>query len=151
MPSSHTRTLTAASCRRQSRLFNFLAISSTLLSFCLFALGELIAPAKMPFLPFAMALPPIMLWLAASIFVYAMIAHHPNERVQHYNKWAGYRYYAIVGFLTIFSNDIAQQLGGWLTVLGMGVVALVPWAVWDVIKAGREDWVDMELEVEHHG
>lgn len=150
MSSPRTRTLTAASCRLQSRLFNFLAIGSTLLSFCLFALGESIAPAKMPFLPFAMALPPIMLWLAASIFVYAMIAHHPNERVRHYNRWAGYRYYALVGFLTIFSNDIAQQLGGWLTVLGIGVVALVPWAAWDAIKAGREEWVDMELEVEHH-
>ncbi len=144
---SSTRTLTAASSRRQARLFNFLAIGSTLLSFLLFALGESIAPAKMPFLPFAMALPPIMLWLAASIFVYAMIAHHPNERVRHYNKWAGYRYYAIVGFLTIFSNDIAQQLGGWLTVLGIGVMALVPWATWDVVRAGREGWIDMEIEV----
>lgn len=150
---SSPRTLTAASCRWQARLFNLLAIGSTLLSFCLFVLGESIAPAKMPFLPFAMALPPIMLWLAASIFVYAMIAHHPDLRVRHYNKWAGYRYYALVGFLTIFSNDIAQQLGGWVTVLGIGVVALVPWAAWDVIKAGREGWVDVEvgLGVEQHG
>jgi hypothetical protein len=142
---STPRILTAASCRFQSRLFNLLAIASTLLSFGLFALGDLIAPAKMPFLPFAMALPPVMLWLAASIFVYAMIAHHPNERVRHFNKWAGYRYYALVGFLTIFANDLAALPGGWLSVLGIGVVALVPWATWDVLKAGREAWTDMEI------
>lgn len=144
------RILTAASSRLQARLFNLLAIATTLLSFGLFTAGKFIAPAKMPFLPFAMALPPVMLWLAASIFVYAAIAHHPNPRVRHYNKWAGYRYYALVGFLTIFSNDIAQLPGGWLTVLGIGVVALVPWATWDIYRVGREAWTDMDIEVQKH-
>jgi hypothetical protein len=149
-PSTPKRIFTAASCRWQARLFNLLAIGSTLLSFVLFALGSQFAPANMPFLPFAMAFPPIMLWLAASIFVYASIAHHPSETVRHFNKWAGYRYYAIAGFLTIFANDIAQNLpGGWLTVLGLGVIALVPWASWDVFQAGRANWVDIEVEVEH--
>lgn len=143
---SEKRILTAASCRLQARLFNLLAIASTLLSFSLFAAGKSIAPAKMPFLPFAMALPPIMLWLAASIFVYAMIAHHPHPWVRHFNKWAGYRYYALVGFLTIFSNDLAALPGGWLTVLGISVIALVPWAAWDVFKAGRFAWADMEID-----
>lgn len=145
---TQTRILTAASIRLQARLFNLLAIGTTSLSFVLFALGSSIAPAKMPFLPFAMAFPPIMIWLAASIFVYAAIAHHPNLRVRHYNQWAGYRYYAIVGFLTIFANDLASLPGGWLSVLGIGVVALVPWATWDVLQASREAWADMEIEVE---
>jgi hypothetical protein len=40
----------------------------------------MMADKKLAFLPMAMSLPPIMIWLAASIFVYASIAHHPDLR-----------------------------------------------------------------------
>jgi hypothetical protein len=63
--------ITAASCKRSARLFNLLAVATTLLSVSLFSIGHLIADKKLAFLPMAMSLPPIMIWLAASIFVYA--------------------------------------------------------------------------------
>lgn len=143
MADSHV--IRAESCKRSARLFNILAVATTLLSASLFGLGHLIADKKMAFLPMAMSLPPIMIWLAASIFVYAAIAHHPDLTVRHYNKWAGYRYYAIVGALTIFSNDLAQLPTGWLGVWGLLLLSLVPWSLYDIWKAGKENWQDIEV------
>lgn len=143
---SQTQLITAASCLRSARLFNLLAIATTLLAASLFGLGQLIGDKKLAFLPMAMSLPPVMIWLAASIFVYASIAHHPNLSVRHYNKWAGYRYYALVGFLTIFANDIAHLPTGWMGVWAIMILFLVPWAGYDIWRAGQEDWQDMELE-----
>lgn len=141
------RIITAAASKRGARLFNYLAVGTTLLSISLFSLGQMMTDKKLAFLPMAMSLPPIMIWLAASIFVYAAIAHHPNERVRHYNKWAGYRYYGIVGFLTIFANDLAGLPGGWWVVWGIFFLALVPWSLWDIWRSGREDWHDLTVEV----
>jgi hypothetical protein len=138
--------ITAASCKRSARLFNLLAVATTLLSASLFGLGQMIADKKMAFLPMAMSLPPIMIWLAASIFVYASIAHHPDLTVRHYNKWAGYRYYAIVGTLTIFSNDLAHLPTGWFGVWALLLISLVPWSLYDVWKAGKENWQAIEVE-----
>lgn len=142
--------ITAASCKRSARLFNMLAIASTLLAAGLFSLGLMMADKKMAFLPLAMSLPPVMIWLAASIFVYAAIAHHPDLTVRHYNKWAGYRYYAVVGTLTVFSNDLAHLPTGWLGVWGLFILTLVPWSLYDIWKAGRENWRDIEIEREAH-
>lgn len=143
---SDKRIVTAASCLRSARLFNLLAVASTLLAASLFTLGHFVTDRKLAFLPIAMSLPPVMIWLAASIFVYAAIAHHPSERVRHFNKWAGYRYYGLVGFLTIFANDLARLPTGWMGVWAILILALVPWALYDVWRAGREPWHDIELE-----
>jgi len=142
--------LTAASCKRSARLFNILAVATTLLAASLFGMGLLVADRKLAFLPMAMSLPPIMIWLAASIFVYASIAHHPNLRVRYFNKWAGYRYYAVVGTLTILSNDLAQLPTGWVGVWALLLLSLVPWALYDIWRVGREDWHDLEIEREAH-
>lgn len=142
--------ITAASCKRSARLFNLLAVATTLLAVSLFGIGQMIADKKLAFLPMAMSLPPIMIWLAASIFVYASIAHHPDLTVRHYNKWAGYRYYAVVGTLTVLSNDLAHLPTGWAGVWALMLLTLVPWALYDVWKAGKENWRDIEVEKETH-
>jgi hypothetical protein len=142
--------LTAASVKRSAQLFNLLAVGSTLISISLFSLGQFISDKKMAFLPMAMSLPPLMIWLAASIFVYASIAHHPNMEVRHFNKWAGYRYYGVVGTLTILANDIAHLPGGWGLVWALFFMALVPWSVYDIWRAGKLPWQDMEVEKDAH-
>jgi len=147
---SEKHLITAASCKRSARLFNLLAIATTMLSIILFSVGQMIADKKLAFLPMAMSLPPIMIWLAASIFVYASIAHHPDLTVRHYNKWAGYRYYAVVGTLTVVSNDMAHLPTGWTGVWAVMFLTLVPWAMYDVWKAGKEDWQDIEVEQGAH-
>jgi len=146
MSENNTHLVTAASCLRSARLFNYLAVGTTLLSAALFTLGQTMADKKLAFLPIAMSLPPIMIWLAFSIFVYASIAHHPDLTVRHYNKWAGYRYYAVVGTLTVFSNDLAHLPTGWPGVYALMILVLVPWSLYDIWKAGRENWQDIEVE-----
>lgn len=69
--------LITAACKRSARLFSLLAAGTTLLSISLFNLGQMMPDRKLAFLPMAMSLTPIMIWLAASIFVYASIAHYP--------------------------------------------------------------------------
>jgi len=95
-------------------------------------------------------MPPIAIWLAASIFVYASIAHHPNLTVRHYNKWAGYRYYGLIGTLPVVPIFIGYIPGRWWTMAAILILALIPWSLWDIWKAGKEDWQDMEVNLEHH-
>jgi hypothetical protein len=97
-----------------------------------------------------LSLPPIMIWLAASIFVYASIAHHPNPRTVHFNKWAGYRFYGVMGSLVVIGQPIYGLLGGWMglmLVMGIAVAIIVPWAIYDIYKAAREPWQDMTIEL----
>jgi hypothetical protein len=146
---SEKQVLSAASVKRAAQLFNMLAVASTVLSISLYTMGQFMADKKMAFLPMAMSLPPLMIWLAASIFVYASIAHHPNLEVRHFNKWAGYRYYGVVGTLTILANDIASLPGGWGLVWGLFFCALVPWSAYDIWRAGKVAWQDIEVEKSH--
>jgi hypothetical protein len=145
------RVIPAASSRLAAQLFNLITIAALLLSISALLLGKLLASQKVGFLPFVLSLPPVMIWLGASIFVYASIAHHPNPRAAHYNKWAGYRFYGVMGSLVVIGPAIYGLLGGWqglMLVLGLAVAIIVPWALFDVVKAAREPWQDVTIEVD---
>lgn len=91
-----------------------------------------------------------MIWLGASMFVYAANAHHPDDRVAHYTRRAGYRFYGVTGAMVIVGQLISSWLGGIhaaLAIWGVLVVALVPLAVWEILKARREEWKDIVVEV----
>jgi uncharacterized membrane protein len=144
------RLISASSSRFAAQLFNIITVASLMISLCALLLGHLLAGHKIGFLPFVLSLPPVMLWLGASIFVYASIAHHPNSRTAHYNKWAGYRFYGVMGSLVVVGPAIYGLLGGWqglMLVLGLAVLIIVPWALYDIYKAAREPWTDMTIEV----
>lgn len=144
------RVIVASSSRFSAQLFNILTVTALMISLTALVLGKVLAGHKIGFLPFVLSLPPVMLWLAASIFVYAGIAHHPNSRTVHYNKWAGYRFYGVMGSLVVFGQPLYDLLGGWqglLLVLGLAVAIIVPWALWDIYRAAREPWQDMTIEV----
>mgnify|MGYP001087933968 FL=1 len=144
------RVISAGSSRFAAQLFNLITVAALLISLTALLLGKLLASHNIGFLPFVLSLPPVMLWLGASIFVYASIAHHPNARTTHYNKWAGYRYYGVMGSLVVIGPAIYDLLGGWqglMLVLGLAVTIIVPWALFDIYKAAREPWADMTIEV----
>jgi len=144
------RVISASSSRFAAQLFNILTVVALMLSLTALLLGKLLASHKIGFLPFVLSLPPVMIWLGASIFVYASIAHHPNSRAAHYNKWAGYRFYGVMGSLVVIGPAIYGLLGGWqglMLVLGLAVLIIVPWALFDIYKAAREPWADMTIEV----
>ncbi|HSG54733.1 MAG TPA: hypothetical protein VLA45_04700 [Paracoccaceae bacterium] len=144
------RVISASSSRFAAQLFNIITVVALSISLTALLLGKLLASHKIGFLPFVLSLPPVMLWLGASIFVYAGIAHHPNPRTVHFNKWAGYRFYGVMGSLMVIGPAIYGLLDGWqglMLVLGLAVLIIVPWALFDIYKAAREPWQDMTIEV----
>ena len=144
------RVIPASSSRFSAQLFNLITVAVLLVSLTALLLGKLLVSSKIGFLPLVLSLPPVMIWLGASIFVYASIAHHPNPRTVHFNKWAGYRYYGVMGSLVVFGQPLYDLLGGWqglMLVLGSAVTIIVPWALFDIYQAAREPWQDMTIEV----
>lgn len=110
------------------------------------------------YITMAVVVIPFILWFAGSIFAYAVMAYHPNERVRHYNLWAGYRFYAYTGFLPtglIFAGTIEDffhitSLVMWLWIGALGIAIIVPWGIYDIIKSSREEWAEITIEVEPH-
>ena len=144
------RVISAESSRFSAQLFNICSVAAITAGISALLLGKLLASQKIGFLPLVLSFPPLMIWLAASIFVYASIAHHPNSRTVHYNKWAGYRYYGVMGSLVVFGQPLYDLLGGWqglMLVLGLAVTIIVPWALFDIYRAAHEPWQDMTIEV----
>lgn len=145
------RVISGSSARFAAQLFNIITVVALMISLTALLLGKLLASHKIGFLPFVLSLPPVMIWLGASIFVYASIAHHPNPRTAHYNKWAGYRFYGVMGSLVVIGQPIYGLIGGFgglMLVLGLAVAIIVPWALFDIWRAAREKWEDLTLEVE---
>ena len=96
-------------------------------------------------------LPIGLLWLGASMIIYAMNRHHPNPRVGHYIQQAAYRFYGITGFFVavatfIPGNGLRWYLAAWVASL----LVLVPWTLLDIRRIRRETWEDVAYETEHH-
>ena len=55
--------------------------------------------------------------------------------------------------VTVFANDMASLFGGgmkgWAFVWGFIMLVLIPWSLYDIWKAGREDWHDITVERDH--
>ncbi|HQR51129.1 MAG TPA: hypothetical protein PKW44_05780 [Methylophilaceae bacterium] len=137
------KTVTAAEQRRAAQIFN---ICSCVAIFLL----PLIIPA--------------LLWIAASIFVHASIAHHPNQRVRDFLYPGGYRFYGLVGSLVVvlnFSPKMSSWVPGvvnlgplhlpmfWVWVWVVSLLVVLPLGIRDIVRANRENWQDMTVEVEH--
>lgn len=92
----------------------------------------------------------IPFWFGASMFVYAMNRHHPNERVGHYTQWAAYRFYALIGALvpvaTFFPADIRYYMVTWAVLAAL----LIPAEILALRKIRQEQWHDTEY-TDHAG
>lgn len=103
------------------------------------------------------AIIPMLLWIAASIFVYAAAAHHPNPKVCDFLRYSGYRFYGVVGALVVilnFSPQMSKALGGWLplslTIWLACILIVVPLGIRDLLRAKNEPWQDIEYESDEH-
>lgn len=97
----------------------------------------------------SIVVPLLMIWIAASIFVYAAVAHHPNPRTVYYNRMAGYRFYGIAGVLLVFGQPVYSYFGGWHALVGLWAVLVlvtVPLGLRDWFRVNREAWQDMTIE-----
>src|SRR5690606_6798144 len=97
------------------------------------------------------AIIPMLLWIAASIFVYAAAACHPNPNVCDYIKYSGYRFYGVVGALVVilnFSSHLAKMAGGAIPLAAiiwvLCILIVVPLGIRDLLRAKNEPWQDLE-------
>lgn len=87
-----------------------------------------------------------LLWLGASMVVYAMNRHHPEPRVGHCAQQAAYRFYAVAGgFVALATFFPGQQWSYYLYAWIAAAAVLVPWSVLDLVRIHRERWCDLEL------
>ena len=102
----------------------------------------------------AVLFPPLlMIWIGASIFAYASVAHHPNPKVVHYNRFAGYRFYGVAGAMVVLGQPIYGLFGNWhglLAVWAIMALVVIPLGLRDLIRVQRENWQDIEIEVNTH-
>ncbi|KPK40659.1 MAG: hypothetical protein AMJ69_01535 [Gammaproteobacteria bacterium SG8_47] len=117
------RLISARSARSAARLFNY---------------GNIVA--------MLVPLPLGILWLGASMIVYAMNRHHPNERVGHYTQQAAYRIYAVAGFVVVVATFFGTDVRLWLVTWALAAAIIIPWSLLDLWRIGRETWHDTELE-----
>ena len=119
-----SKTITASQSLFAARLFNISSIVATLIA------------------------PLMMIWVAASIFMYASIAHHPNPRTVYYNRISGYRFYGAAGAMVVFGQPIYSWFNNWHGIVAAWlilVIVVVPFGLWDIFRAGRETWQDITI------
>lgn len=125
MSKPEPRIVTAKSARSAAKLFNY---------------GNIIA-VLVPF-------PLIIFWFGASMFLYAMNRHHPNERVGHYTQQAAYRFYGVIGALIVVGTFFPPKLSYFLLYWAITAAVLIPWSILDIIRINREEWQDVAIPEE---
>lgn len=123
--STNTEVITAESSRKTARIFYFGNILSVLIPFPIF-----------------------ILWFGASMFVYAMLRHHPNPRVGYYTQIAAYHYYGLAGLLvpvlTFAPGDFFVKY--WVHLWVVCAAVIIPLAVIQIMKINKEQWHDVKIE-----
>lgn len=123
--STNTEVITAESSRKTARIFYFGNILSVLIPFPIF-----------------------ILWFGASMFVYAMLRHHPNPRVGYYTQIAAYHYYGLAGLLvpvlTFAPGDFFVKY--WVHLWVVCAAVIIPLAVTQIMKINKEPWHDVQIE-----
>ena len=149
LPMKAKRVIEGKSSRFAAQIFNMASVAALCAGMFALVLGKLLAGQRIGFLPMVLSFPPLMLWLGASIFVYASVAHHPNPRTVKYNRWAAYRFYGATGALVVFGQVIYAAFDSWtglLAVWGILFLTVVPAGLYAIWRAQREDWQDLVIE-----
>jgi hypothetical protein len=87
-------------------------------------------------------LPLGILWAGASMLIYALNRHHPNERVGHYTQQAAYRLYGVLGFVVVIATFFGTDPVLWLITWAICAAILIPTSIVDLRRIRRETWTD---------
>ena len=124
-PTEPTKIVSAQSAKRSAAWFNY---------------GNLVAVL--------IPMPVMVFWFGASIALYTMLRHHPNERVGHYTQWAAYRFYGLLGLVVVVATFYGTSINAWLITWAVLAVIMVPWTIYDLILIYKEEWHDSVYELE---
>ncbi|MEJ2508109.1 MAG: hypothetical protein P8009_01300 [Gammaproteobacteria bacterium] len=125
VPPDAARVVSARSARFAARVFNY---------------GNIVA--------MIVPVPLGILWLGASMLVYALNRHNPNPRVGHYTQQAAYRLYGVMGFIIVVATFFGTNVTYWLITWAISALVLIPWSIIDLRRINNEDWQDTLLEEE---
>ena len=143
------RVLSARSCRVSAQIFEYgNIVAITLAGLALFLVGGSVGYGTI--VAAVMGIVPIVFWFGASILVYAMLRHHPNEKVGHYTQMAAYRYYAVLGTLVVVGTFFPPDIFSYRVYWAIAAALMIPWAIVDLIRINREDWQDTPIPEKHH-
>lgn len=127
MTDKKSNIVTAKQARGAAKIFNYGTIASVLIPFPLF-----------------------IFWFGASMFVYSMHRHHPNQRVGHYTQIGAYIYYTLAGvfvpILTFAPKGFFMDY--WWLLWGGAILGVVPISIYQIYKAHSEEWHDTEIKKE---
>ena len=125
MIKKNIKLVTAKQSRSAAKVFNYGNIASVLIPFPLF-----------------------IFWFGASMFVYALHRHHPNNKVGYYTQKAAYNYYAMAGLLvpvlTFAPGDFFLKY--WWLIWGGSAIFLIPLSIREILRVNRDDWQDTEIK-----
>ena len=119
------RVVSADSARFASKIFNY---------------GNIVAMLS----PFPVGI----LWMGASMLVYAMNRHNPNPRVGYYTQRAATRLYALIGVVVVVANFFSGWQP-WAVTWAICAGIIIPLSIYDLVRIQRETWTDTEIP-EHH-
>jgi len=148
---SMKKTISARSARNLAGLFNWGNIAAILPGLiAVLWVGVENTDRMAIIVMFIMMVVPNILWFAASIVIYTIARHHPNERVGHYTQQAAYRYYAIVGLIVVAGTFYGTNVKLWLITWVITALIMVPWSIIDFIRIRKETWQETIIEIEAH-
>jgi hypothetical protein len=142
-----TKTISSASCRRSAVLFdwgNLIAVSLAGVPLFLVT-GDV---GVLTIIAAVMGIVPLILWFGASMMVYAMVRHHPEERVGRFTQSAAYRYYALMGSLVVVATFFPPEINYYRAYWVMAAAILIPWSILALRRTYREQWHDLEISVD---
>jgi len=85
-------------------------------------------------------------WFGASMVVYAMNRHHPNELVGHYTQVAAYQFYSVLGLVVVVATFYGTELFYWMVTWALSAAILIPLSIFNLMKINKEQWQDTILE-----
>ncbi|AGA32109.1 hypothetical protein TVNIR_0404 [Thioalkalivibrio nitratireducens DSM 14787] len=141
-----TKTVTGRSCRRAASTFDWgNLISVSLAGVPLFLVSSEVGIATI--IAAIMGIVPLIFWFGASMMVYAMCRHHPEERVGRFTQWAAYRYYGLMGSLIVVATFFPPDLNYYRAYWVVAAAILIPWTLYALYRIYQETWRDFEIEV----
>lgn len=148
---SQQKTIAASSARKSASLFNWGNIVAILPGLIAVSMVGTHNTDRMAIIVmFILMVVPNILWFAASIVIYIIARHHPNERVGHYTQQAAYRYYGIIGVIVVAGTFYGTEVKLWLITWIITALILVPWSIFDLIRIRKENWQDITIQQEAH-